>query len=114
MKLQIDKLFRSTKRKDGTPLVNKQGKPYTLISITSGGKKYTYFDSYGDSANWLEGMETPDMEVEESGEYNGEKQYLLRKPNKTAQLEDRVKALEERMNKCAKVIADMSSKPQPW
>ena len=80
----------------------------------SGGKKYTYFDSFGDSTGWIEGQETPDLEVEEST-YNGQVQYMLKKPNKTAQLEDRLKLLEDRMDRASKVISDLISNPnKPW
>jgi hypothetical protein len=114
MKIKMDKIYRATHRKDGTQLVGKNGKPYTLVNIISGDKRYTYFDSFNDSALWSEGTESPDMDVEE-GNYNGQVQYTLRKPNKIALLETRVKALEERMDQASRIVSDLVSNPKkPW
>jgi hypothetical protein len=72
-KIKIARIAYLTKNKEGEPLVNKQGKPFTKILLdTTDGRTMSGFKNQS-SANWEEGMEV-DVEVSER-EYNG-KTYL--------------------------------------
>ena len=70
MKVKIEKIYRSDKKKDGTPLVNKDGKPYEKLSIKT--------DQHGDkwvggfvniaTGKWKEGDEV-EIEVTQNGDW---------------------------------------------
>ncbi len=115
MPITIEKIYRSTTKKDGSPLINKYKKPYTLVNIMAEGKKYTLFDNDGETESWVEGDTIPSgWEVEESV-YNGEPQFTLKKPNKQFLLENRVASIEKRLDAFAKwatkIENSLSQKP---
>lgn len=70
MQITLTKVFRSTKKKDGTPLIGKNGRPYTKLAIKTnehGDRWLSGFDGK-ETQGWKEG-DTVDVIVEEKGEY---------------------------------------------
>lgn len=70
MELHITKIARFTTKKDGSPLVNKNGKPYTSVRIQTqehGDKWLSGFEN-AEVKNWAEGA-TVDVEVTQNGDY---------------------------------------------
>lgn len=75
MKLTITgQVFKNDKKKDGTPFVGKNGRPFTLLSFTvkeevmgKVGAKLSGFMNE-DNANWKDG-DVIDVEVKQNGEY---------------------------------------------
>lgn len=61
---------RYDKKKDGTPLVSKAGKPYTSVRIKTEKHGDQYLSGFGnkDNADWKVGDEV-EIEVEQKGEY---------------------------------------------
>jgi len=90
MKLVIEKLTRTDKNKEGQPLVNKQGKSYTRLSICAGGVWYSAFGgTWNDS--WKVG-DTIEVKVTENGQYKN-----IEAPKATDSLEANIKDLQERV-----------------
>lgn len=91
MKVEILKLYRSDKRKDGTPLITKDGRPYTKISFQCkeyGSKWLNGFGS-GWNYNWKIG-DIVDVDAIPYGE-----NFDFRRPDPLKALELRVAELEK-------------------
>lgn len=70
MEINLTKVFRSDKNKEGKPLMTKDGRPYTKLAIKAqeyGDKWLSGFDGYA-TKNWKEGDKV-EVEVEQKGEY---------------------------------------------
>lgn len=112
MKIKIEKLYRTTEKKDGSKLTSKQGKEYQIINILSGGKKYVVFDYSGITEKYREGM-TIKGDVEKN-EYKGKEQYVLKPFVETrGSVEGRLSALEKAVTELfeAKNMIEMKSPP---
>jgi hypothetical protein len=104
MKLTINgEVYKNTKKKDGTPFIGKNGKPYTLLSF---GVKEEVLGKVGarvsgfmnrENENWKDGDEI-EVEVTQNGEY-----LNFKMPDKNVTraefdlLINRVKVLEDRV-----------------
>ena len=86
--IKLDKIFRNTTRKDGTPYVDKRGKGFTVVVIQSGQSKASYCDYEDKTAEWQIG-DTVQVSIEKNGEYTN-----FSPPSKLDLLEMRVEALE--------------------
>lgn len=70
MQITLTKVFRSTTKKDGTPLIGKNGRPYTKLALKCnehGDKWLSGFDGK-ETQGWREG-DTVNVEIEQNGEY---------------------------------------------
>lgn len=69
-KITITKIYTTDKDKAGNPLMSKQGKPYTRMSVKAKeyGEKWISGFKNQQSAEWKEGDEV-DVIIEEKGEY---------------------------------------------
>lgn len=70
MQVTLTKVSRQSHKKDGSAYINKNGKPYTRLSIQTQehGAKWLSGFAREDNASWKEG-DTVDITVEEKGEY---------------------------------------------
>jgi len=70
MQLTITKVYRTSKNKDGQPLINKKGQPYERLAIQCSeyGEKWLSGFSASWNTSWVEG-DTVEVEVTESGQY---------------------------------------------
>lgn len=92
-KLQITKIYRSDKDKEGKPLKTKDGRPYRKISIKTkeyGDKWITGFESYWNE-DWVEGLAVM-VDVEQNGDF-----LNMKKIDPIKLLEERVLKLEQMM-----------------
>lgn len=87
--IKIDKIYRNTERKDGTPYTTRDGKAFTLVTIKSGDKSYSYCDFNNKTAHLQEG-ETVPLLIEQNGDF-----LNFKLPYKTDFLEVRVEKLEK-------------------
>ncbi len=102
-KVHIIKITVQDKKADGTPMINKWGKPFYRVGIQT--------REYGNA--WINGfMNFPptgwenseqEMEIYEE-EYNGKMQKKFKLPTKEDKLELRMTALELRIDKMAEYI----------
>ena len=112
MKLKIEKLYRNDKDKNGNPLINKQGKPYSKINVVADEKFYSGF-----SGKWNESWKVGDeveVEVEET-QYNGKTFYNIKAPASAKGFGGNTQALEGLLGsidtKLSKVI-ELLQKPK--
>lgn len=93
MQLHITKVFRSDKKKDGTPLIGRSGKPYTKVSIKTIEYGDRWVGGFGGQWNsgWKEG-DVVDIEVEDTGQY-----LNFNRPDPLKSFEQRLKNLEARV-----------------
>lgn len=94
--LKITRVFISDKKKDGTPLIDKNGKAYRKIAIKCDkyGDKWlsSFINRQDDDMNsWKEG-DVVNVEVEENGDF-----LNFRVPTKLDLLESRILKLEKEM-----------------
>lgn len=66
----LKKIYRSDKKKDGTPLINKNGQPFEKIGIQTIEHGDRWLSGFGGPANksWVEGDRVK-IEVYQNGEY---------------------------------------------
>lgn len=90
MKITVQKIYISDKKRDGSPLVSKQGKPYKKISIKTAEYPDKWLSGFysDDMRDWSEG-DTKDVIVEQNGDF-----LNFKLPTKTDGLEERVRILE--------------------
>lgn len=71
-KVKLEKVYRTTQDKNGNPLVTKQGKPYTRVSIKVADSEYAdrWISGFGNSANatWKDGDEV-EVAITANGDY---------------------------------------------
>lgn len=90
MRVRIDKIYHNETDRNGQPLINKNGRPYSKCVIVSGDTRYYGFDNKT-TKGWKEGDEV-EIEVTEN---NGYKNFRLPDPNKL--LLERIEALEAKI-----------------
>src|SRR3990167_9738496 len=98
MNITITKIYRSKTKKDGTPLVSKDGRPYERVGIQCreyGAKWLSGFSSPWNS-DWKEG-DAVEVEVEQSGDFLNFKKTdpLSNLSREVSKLAERVAALEK-------------------
>jgi hypothetical protein len=101
MKYTITALTRKTTKKDGTPLITKDGRPYAMLSIKTqehGDKWLSGFEN-SISKNWTVGT-TAEFNVVPNGEYLN---FEIPKP------EDALKAAIEALTRRVEVLEKGSS-----
>lgn len=91
--LTLTKVYRSTTKKDGTPLVTKAGKPYERVSIQAEETGDTWVSGFGNDKNkvWAEGDKIQVL-LEKSGDFTN-----FKMPNANpsrAEFDDLVKRIE--------------------
>ena len=66
MKITLTRVFKSDKKKDGTPLIGKNGKPYTKLSVKCQEYGDKWLSGFANKRNegWKEG-DVVEVEVEE-------------------------------------------------
>jgi len=100
MKITLTKIFTTDKDKEGKPLVNRNGKEYTRMSIKTQEHGDSWLSGFlnNTNANWKEG-DTVEVEVEKAGDKG---QYLNFKTISGYQLlEQRIEKLEEDVKRLA-------------
>ena len=92
-KVKLTRVFTTDKNKDGSPLMGRNGKPYTRLAIKceEHGDKWLSGFQGSRNASWKEG-DTVDIIVEQKGEY-----LNFRMPKKEDELEIRIKKLEDKV-----------------
>lgn len=121
--MRITKISRFTTGKDNKPLINKNGKPYTRVSIKVAEHGDTFLSGFGDPANesWKEGDDV-EITVDEV-ESNGKKYLNFSMPKKIDKgveailkgLEARIKALEDRkLPSLANGEVSAAKEDYPW
>lgn len=100
MQVKILDVQRYPTRKDGTPYVQKNGKPFTIVKIKVQGRQNEIwasgFDSDGWTKEWKAG-EIIDVSIEEGDMYNGQKQWKFAQITRLDLLITDVKKLDERV-----------------
>lgn len=100
-KLTLTKVFRATTNRDGTPLVSKNGKPYTRLLLKA--EKYgdKWISGFGNSSNasWKDG-DTVEVQVTQNGDY-----LNFETPKREDKIEARLKKLEDAVFGGAKTTA---------
>ncbi len=94
-KINVTKITGKNTKKDGTPLVNKFGKAYFLLSLTCSQHGQTWISGFGDSIPQWEGKEI-ELDIYEE-EYNGQKQLKFKVP----------KAEEKNSNELKSMLLDI-------
>lgn len=113
MKLKIEKLYRSSKDKQGNPLKTSDGRAYERVAIKCFGYGEGKWIS-GFSADWNKGWREGDeveVEVEQRGEY-----LNFKKADKVSGLENRLQELEDAVFALEKRITGIEmnmEKPKP-
>jgi hypothetical protein len=97
MKILIEAMERKTTKKDGTPMIDKYGKPSSAVVVKSGGKTYSCFGS-----TWNDGWKVKDTIDVEVVEKNG---YLNILPPKSSEDIKKQQALEAIHVKLDKIIS---------
>lgn len=89
----IEKIYRTTKKKDGSPLVNKNGERYERVGIQVPEYPGKWLNGFGgeDTDDWDKGSRVS-ITVEENGEY-----LNFRAPKRADALEERLRSLEDRV-----------------
>ena len=98
-KYTITKITRYTTKKDGSPLINKLGKPYESVSIQTEQTGDSYLSGFGSDRNktWQEGS-VVELEVIDKYSADGKTIYHnFREPNINQMLSKRVDLLEARI-----------------
>lgn len=100
MELHITKIARFTKKQDGTPLLTKDGRPYTSIRIktTEHGDKWLSGFENAETKNWKEG-DAVEAEVEQKGEY-----LNFRVPKKEDKLSEALLRIENKLQTIAMMV----------
>ena len=93
MQVQLLKVYRTNKNKDGAILKTKDGRAYTRVSIKTSEHGDKWLSGFGANWNesWQEG-ETVSINVEQSGQY-----LNFSKLDPVDDLEARVKKLEDKV-----------------
>jgi hypothetical protein len=95
MQAKLTKIYKTSNKKDGSPLIDRNGKPFTRLSIKvqEYGDKWLSGFSNPSNQTWREG-DTVEIEVEQSGQYLNFKQPNPRTAN-LQQLQTIEKKLDE-------------------
>jgi len=103
MKILIEKIFRNDKSKDGSLLVNKNGKAYTRLTVVSSGINYSAFGgTWNDS--WKVG-DTIDVKVTENGQYKN-----IEAPKPTDEIVARLDELKTRMDRLEYEVKELDKR----
>lgn len=70
MQVKLTRVFRTTTRKDGSPLVGSNGLPYTILRIQTNEHGAAWLSGFENESTkaWKEG-DTVEIEIEKNGEY---------------------------------------------
>lgn len=106
-KITLTGVWRNDKDKAGNPLVSKQGKPYTRLSV----KAKEYGDKYisGFAGDWNASWKTGDVvacEIKPNGEY-----LNLEKPSPLADFAKTIMALSVRVGKIESRVEMLEKRP---